>query len=105
MISAYGMDGDVTGKLQVWLLEDSITAMQLMPGNVINTSYVHNHVLRAPINGLWGDDFAIGEGEQKERVLTFQPDAAWNPEHLSIVAFVYNNSGVLQVTKGTLNQK
>lgn len=105
MISAYGTDGDVTGKLQVWLLEDSITAMQLMPGNVINTSYVHNHVLRAPINGLWGDDFAIGEGEQKERVLTFQPDAAWNPEHLSIVAFVYNNSGVLQVTKGTLNQK
>ena len=105
MVSAYGTDGDVSGKLQVWLLEDSITAMQLMPGNVVNTSYVHNHVLRAPVNGLWGDDFAIGEGEFKERVLTYQPDAAWNPEHLSIVAFVYDNSGVLQVTKGTLNQK
>jgi len=101
-ISAYGTDRDVSGKLQVWLLEDSITAMQLMPGNVVNTCYVHNHVLRAPVNGLWGDDFAIGEGELKERELTFLPDAAWNPEYLSIVAFVYNNEGVLQATKKSL---
>ena len=103
-VNAYGTDGQVTGKLQVWLLEDSITAMQMMPDGKINTEYVHNHVLRAPVNGLWGEDFAVGEGEHKERVLTFQPDAAWNPAHLSIVAFVYNNGGVLQATKGTLNQ-
>lgn len=99
MVGAYGTDGQVAGKLQVWLVEDSITAMQMMPNATVNTEYVHNHVLRAVVNGLWGDDFTVNEGEWKECQLTFQPDAAWNPEHLSIVAFVYDNEGVLQATK------
>lgn len=102
MVGAYGTDGQVTGKLQVWLVEDSITAMQMMPDAKVNTEYVHNHVLRAVVNGLWGDDFAVNEGEWKECQLTFQPDTAWNPEHLSIVAFVYNNEGVLQATRNSL---
>ena len=95
-VSAYGTDGVVEGKLQVWLLEDSIAALQLMPDGTPNTTYEHNHVLRAPVNGLWGEDFTIAEGESKECSITFQPDAAWKPEHLSIVAFVYNSQGVQQ---------
>jgi len=102
VVNAFGTDGVVEGKLQVWLLEDSITALQLMPGGSPNPDYVHNHVLRAPVNGLWGEDFAIAEGETKEHRLTCRPDAAWKPGHLSIVAFVYNGDGVLQAAKSSL---
>jgi len=105
MVSAHGTDGLVEGKLQVWLVEDSITAMQMMPDGTVKTEYIHNHVLRAPVNGLWGDDFSVDEGEWKEQQLTFQPDEAWNPEHLSVVAFVYNNEGVMQAAKGKLRVK
>ena len=105
MISTHGTDGWVEGKLQVWLVEDSITAMQMMPDGSVNTEYVHNHVLRATVNGLWGEDYTVNEGEWKEQQLTFQPDAAWKPEHLSIVAFVYNAGGVMQAGKSRVKMK
>lgn len=103
-LAAYGTDGVVEGKLQVWLLEDSIAALQLMPDGTPNTSYNHNHVLRAPVNGLWGEDFTITEGEWKELQMTFLPDAAWKPQHLSIVAFVYNNQGVQQAAHAKIQK-
>ena len=104
-VTASGTDGVVEGKLQVWLLEDGITALQLMPDGTANTSYVHNHVLRAPVNGLWGEDFTIAEGKQKTLQLTFQPDVAWNTQHLSVVAFVYNNNGVQQAAKAKVTEQ
>lgn len=98
-LSAYGTDGQTTGKLQVWLLEDKISAIQLMPDGNANVNYVHNHVLRVSVNGLWGEDFTIREAERKEQKLTQPLHEAWNPQHLSVVAFVYNDQGVLQAVK------
>lgn len=98
-IEARGTDGTVTGKLQVWLLEDSITALQLMPDGKANQEYIHNHVFRTAVNGTWGEDFSVGEGlnERREMSLPLQPE--WKTEHLSIVAFVYNDSGVQQAVQ------
>ena len=98
-IEAEGTDGTVTGKLQVWLLEDSITALQLMPDGKANQEYIHNHVFRTAVNGTWGEDFSVGEGlsERREMSLPLQPE--WKTEHLSIVAFVYNDSGVQQAVQ------
>lgn len=95
----FGTDGSTTGKLQIWLLEDQVTALQLMPDGTANANYVHNHVLRSPINGLWGEDFTIREGENKEQTRMFLPNETWNLHHLSLVAFVYNNDGVHQAVK------
>ena len=94
-----GTDGTTTGMLQVWLLEDGITAMQLMPDGSSNREYVHNHVLRTPVNGTWGENFTIHEGETTGTHHTLTLDPAWNPEQLSIVAFVYNDQGVQQAAK------
>ena len=98
-LSEYGIGGQITGKLQVWLLEDQITAMQLMPDGTANAGYVHNHVLRAAVNGTWGENFTIREAERKEQELTQPLNDAWNPHHLSVVAFVYNGEGVHQAVK------
>jgi len=91
---------DYTGMLQVWLLEDGITAIQTMPDGTNNRNYVHNHVLRIPVNGDWGKAITIGKGEQDLQNYQQAVDAAWNTANLSVVAFVYNDRGVMQATKG-----
>lgn len=98
-LEEFGTDGQTTGKLQVWITEDQITGMQMMPDGTANTSYVHNHVLRAVVNGLWGDDFTISEGEQKEQTMMTAIEQGWNVKNLSVVAFVYNDQGVQQAVK------
>ena len=98
-LQAEGTDGTVTGKLQVWLLEDGIQTLQLMPDGTANQEYIHNHVFRIAVNGTWGEDFSIKEGEIVERLMTQALEPNWNQEQLSIVAFVYNDGGVQQAVK------
>lgn len=105
-ISVTSTDGATSGHLQVWLVEDSIRALQLMPDGSPNHDYVHNHVLRTDINGVWGEAFSLAEGEMKEFSYEKDIDPAWNPENLSIVTFAYNEQGVIQasmipITKST----
>lgn len=105
---------DISGKLQLWLLQDSITAMQIIPSTgKADRDYVHNHVFRKSVNGQWGDDISIENGKTHEASYTvsldngqrpqFSPE--YVPEHCSIVAFVYDKSGVLQVVKDHLRIK
>lgn len=57
--------------------------------------YEHNHVLRASMNGTFGEqlntdaNLAIGDQFEKSYQLKIKPD--WNPENLQLVAFVYDN--------------
>lgn len=98
-IDAKGTGGTVIGKLQVWLIEDNIKALQLMPDGTANQEYIHNHVFRTAVNGTWGEDFSVKEGETEQRTMTQALDSKWNPSELSIVAFVYDASGVQQTAK------
>lgn len=93
-----------SGNLQVWVLEDGITDTQYMPNGTINKEYVHNHVLRTPVNGTWGDPISLDAGEQKTQHLTQAISSNWNTQKLSIVAFVYNDSGVEQASKVSITQ-
>lgn len=98
-IKAEGTDGTVTGKLQVWLLEDGIKTLQLMPDGTANQEYIHNHVFRTAVNGIWGEDISVEEGKTVERTMTQALEPNWDTEQLSIVAFVYNDNGVQQAVK------
>lgn len=97
-----GVDGDTQGKLQLWIVEDNVTAFQLMPDGTRDNAYNHMHVFRAAVNGDWGEDITVKEGYDFDIDHTFTISDEWNIENLSVVAFVYNNSGVLQVTKAKL---
>lgn len=97
-----GVDGDTKGKLQLWIVEDSITAFQMMPDGTLNPNYIHQHVFRAAVNGEWGDDITVQEGYAIDKEYIFPIDVEWKLENLSVIAFVYNDSGVLQVTKAKL---
>ena len=88
---------DFLGKLQVWIIEDGIVALQMLPDGTLNREYVHNHVFRSTVNGTWGDDVVWPSGKQSILSFSAEVQEEWNPKNLSIVAFVYNEGGVQQV--------
>lgn len=88
----------VKGSLQLWVTEDSIVALQIDGSNRI-PDYVHNNVFRAAVNGLWGADVSLTPNVYSISTNTIAVDELWNTEHLNIVGFVYNDSGILQVDK------
>jgi len=93
----------VSGKLQVWVVEDSIVAMQTLAGGTVTREYTHNHVFRAAVNGTWGEAVNIGEGETDSKKYEFTLDDGWQAGNVSVVAFVYSDGeGVLQVAKAAL---
>lgn len=91
------------GKLQIWIVEDGIVAKQLLKDNRVDANYVHNHVFRAAVNGTWGTDIALQENVEAKSNFAIQLDAKWNEKNVSIVTFVYNDSGVQQVVKQHVN--
>lgn len=99
------LKGTATGKLQVWLVEDSIIAKQMMPDGTLNKNYVHNHVLRASYNGQWGEDITAAEGQIVSKSYNLAIDKDYNADHCAIVAFVYNNDGVMQAVRSKLKVK
>ena len=95
--TALGLRAVPSAKLQLWLTENSITAMQLMPDGTLNRDYRHNHVFRTSINGTWGEDLPLAEGEERTVSHAVSVSDEWNADRLSVVAFVYDATGVLQV--------
>ena len=89
----------VSGKLQVWIIEDGIVATQLMPDGSANKDYVHNHVFRTAVNGTWGNDITIGAGTTLTQTFHQAIDSQWDTTKLSVVAFVYNDKGIEQAIK------
>lgn len=98
-VGAFGVNGTVSGKLQVWIVEDGIKAMQLMPDGSANQEYIHNHVFRAAVNGTWGEDITVKEGETTSNDYSYVLPETWNADNISVVAFVYNGNGVENVAK------
>ena len=70
-----------------------------MPDGSMQWQYVHNHVFRAAVNGLDGEDFAIAWDEAKTITHEYVLNDAWKAEDMSVVAFVYTDDGVQQVVK------
>lgn len=98
-VGADGVNGTVNGKLQVWIVEDGVKALQMMPDGKSNKEYIHNHVFRAAVNGTWGEDVTVKEGETTTKQYSYKLPEAWTADNIAIVAFVYNDGGVENVAK------
>lgn len=98
-VGADGVNGTVNGKLQVWIVEDGVKALQMMPDGKSNKEYIHNHVFRAAVNGTWGEDVTVKEGETTTKQYSYVLPEAWNADNIAVVAFVYNDGGVENVAK------
>ncbi len=105
-VQTIGLDSAlVSGKLQVWLVEDSIDSFQLMPNGSKAEHYNHMHVFRASVNDPWGDELSVNRGQVAIKNYAIKLDPAWVPEHCSIVTFLYDADGVKQVAKSKLSIK
>ncbi len=99
-VQTIGLDSTtVSGKLQLWLLEDSIDNFQLMPDGSLNEHYNHMHVFRASVNDPWGDNVSVDHGQVALKNYEIVLDPAWVPEHCSVVTFLYDDKGVKHVVK------
>lgn len=85
--------------LVVSILEDSIVAPQKFYSgvqgrttDVTEYNYVHRHVLRGNLNGIWGTPFAGGEfgNTYNINIPKYTIDATWEKKNLSLVAYVYD---------------
>ncbi|MCR5179708.1 MAG: Omp28 family outer membrane lipoprotein [Bacteroidaceae bacterium] len=94
---------DIDGHVQVWITEDDITALQMMPDGTANPDYVHQHVFRKSVNGLWGDVYQAAAGDIDDLSFFCSLDEDWNIENLNVVAFIYTNEGVQQVTECSID--
>lgn len=90
---------DVKGKLQLWLVEDGVVALQMFPNNKVEKEYVHNHVFRAAINGEWGTELILSTKNVHKKKTTYTLPEGIQPRNAWIVAFFYNESGVLQAVR------
>jgi Outer membrane protein Omp28 len=104
-------------KLSLMVLQDSIVADQLDAG-VYVPAYVHRHVLRANLNGTWGDNLVTGAivaNAVINKSYTYTLPATYpvaggasatscDASHCYIVAFIYNDATkeVIQVEEAKL---
>lgn len=92
--SALSSQTTTAANYQLWITEDKISAMQLK-GEEYIMDYTHNHVYRATVNGVGGESVILSSGD-----LTLNNSIAvnpkWNTANLNVVAFIYNDKGVLQ---------
>lgn len=102
-------DDAVSGKLLLWVVENGIVAYQLDADTSI-PDYVHNNVFRTSVNGQWGEDIDLVNGEsfrlENSVDVVIDPEYPvnnWNVNNLFIVGFVYNENGVSVVNRVKVN--
>ncbi len=90
-------------RLAFYLIEDNVVKPQLVGSDRVE-DYTHNHVLRASLNGTYGNVFNtngfmdVGESYTLARKISFA-DHDWNPVNCTVVAILYDRvaGDVLQV--------
>ncbi len=94
-------------KVQAFITESNIVSPQVDGAETV-MDYVHNHVLRASMNGNWGEDLVDGTFAKDQivnKTLTMPVSSDWNPEHLALVVIVYDDvtKQILQVEEKHLH--
>lgn len=92
---------DPSSCIQIWLSEDSIVKMQLMPNGRPDINYVHNNVFRASaFTEIKGEPVSIPANAEQEVSRSIKVDPAWVPANMHAIVFVYTESkGVTTVVK------
>ena len=90
---------DIEGKLQLWVVEDSIISIQNNSGKMV-ADYVHNNIFRTSINGVGGEPVSLKANVYATLQHTLPVKEVWDLRHLSVVAFVYNDKdGVINAVR------
>lgn len=94
----------LSGKLHVWLTEDSVVAEQLLSNGTENNHVFHN-IFRSTLNALSGDDITVSTTDATQRTFTTTIPTAYRPENMYVVVFVDNSDGVAQAARASVTNK
>ncbi|MCH5214377.1 MAG: Omp28 family outer membrane lipoprotein [Muribaculaceae bacterium] len=94
---AFSSKQDYEGSLSVWIIENDLVGRQLDHGVNI-PDYVHNHVFRAAANGTWGEKVSLKANVPQHTSYSVPIESGWKMANVYVVAFLYDDSGVAQVT-------
>ncbi len=88
---------DAPVKLSLLLIEDGIIKPQMLGDLSTDTNYVHNHVLRANLNGTFGEYLTPDGKVEKDSayIYAYTIDFTkhdWVPANCSVVAILYDQS-------------
>lgn len=102
-VSATEVTNTLTGTLQVWLVQNNITAFQTDGGNYV-TDYVHNHIFRSSLNGTDGESVTVSNPGPLGKTYSIKLKDAWKtegwkPEDFSVVAFITDATGVVNAAE------
>lgn len=94
-------DIDLSCTLQLWVVETDIVAYQYDHGaNVMD--YTHEHVFRSSINGTDGEKITLKKDIYADFTSSIALGEGWNPEKVSVIAILSNDSGVIQCAEAHL---
>ncbi len=90
-------------KVLLLLTESEIIDWQIDGVNTLS-NYVHNHVLRGSMNGVWGADLSFSNDSATYSAETTL-NSAWNQDHMEVVILVYDaiTKEVLQANRVGVN--
>ena len=92
----------LAGNLQIWITEDHVLNYQNDHG-MVNWDYEHNHVLRGVVNGVWGEPVSLEPFQMHSGHYTIAAKPSWVVDNLTVVAFYYNDGGVVNAMRFNLN--
>lgn len=98
-------DSTRTARLAVWVTEDSITGVQVMPDGEAVYDYIHRHVLRtSAFEDPWGTPVVLSQTTAPRR-LSFPLPEGCNPAQCRIIALLIdtNNKHILQANETNLD--
>lgn len=86
-------------KLVVILTENKIIDKQLVEGQGVIEDYEHNHVMRASLNGAWGQTVELNTTDFETYSFDYTLDPSWVETNTNAVAYIYSESSkeILQV--------
>lgn len=74
-----------TMMIQLWVVEDIKAPQYLQTGDMVK-DFQHHNVLRAALNGVWGEPYQLGTEYKHEYPL---PAKVVDPKNTKVVAFIY----------------
>ncbi len=84
-------------KLVVFIIENNIIGKQ-KDGSETNPNYNHMHVLRAGVNGTWGDEISTEKPVPSNTVFTndfsYTLDGEWDSSNCEVIAFIYDSESL-----------
>jgi len=88
---------------QIYVVENGITSRQSSTSGIID-NYVNNHVLRAGLNGTWGEDLGgnLKQGDKITDSVTTTLAADWVAENIQVIGFLCYTGGNRTILHATM---